>query len=67
MCRMFDLTYSPDLSRSDFFFFLPVKQQLERIQVVDEDELFESLKAILRCIDQEKLNSVFQAWIQGVE
>jgi hypothetical protein len=38
-----------------------VKEKLERTQMADEDQFFESLEAILRGIDQEELNRIFQA------
>jgi hypothetical protein len=41
-----------------------VKEKFERAQVADEDQFVESLQAILRDIDQEELNRVFQAWVQ---
>jgi hypothetical protein len=41
-----------------------VKGKLERIQVADEDQFFESMQEILRDIDQEELNGVFQVWVQ---
>jgi hypothetical protein len=41
--------------------FSTVKEKLERIQVADEDQFFECLREILRDIDQEELNGVFQA------
>jgi hypothetical protein len=44
-----------------------VKEKLERIQVADEDQFFESLPEILRDIDQEELNDVFQAWMQRIQ
>jgi hypothetical protein len=44
-----------------------VKEKLERIQVADEDQFLECLQEILRGIDQEELNSIFQAWIQRVQ
>jgi hypothetical protein len=34
--------------------------------MADEDQFFESLEAILRGIDQEELNRVFQAWVERV-
>jgi hypothetical protein len=43
-----------------------MKEKLERTQVADEDQFFESLEAILRLIDQEELNRVFQAWVERV-
>jgi hypothetical protein len=59
--------YSPDLSSSDFYLFLPVNEKLERTQVADEDQFSKSLKVILRGIDQEELTRVFQAWVQRVQ
>jgi hypothetical protein len=56
-----DPPYSSDLACSDFYLFLTVKEKFEHIHVVDEDQFFESLQEILREIDQEELNSVFQA------
>jgi hypothetical protein len=53
--------YSPDLAPSDFYLFPTVKERLERAHVADEDEFFESLQGILRGIDQEELNRMFQA------
>jgi hypothetical protein len=44
-----------------------VKEKLERTQVADENQFLESLQAILSGIDQEKLNRIFQAWIQRVQ
>jgi hypothetical protein len=38
-----------------------VKEKLERTQVAEEDQFFESLQAILRGIDREELNRVFHA------
>jgi hypothetical protein len=35
--------------------------------VVDEDQFFESLQEILRGIDQEELNGVFQTWMRRVQ
>jgi hypothetical protein len=58
--------YSSDLASSDFYFFPTVKEKLERTHVTDEDHCFGSLQAILRGIDQEELNKVFQAWIRRV-
>jgi hypothetical protein len=52
--RMPQQPYSPDLVSSDFYLFPTVKEKLERTQVADEDQFFESLSASLRGIDQEK-------------
>jgi hypothetical protein len=35
--------------------------------VADEDQFFESLQAIMRGIDRNELNTVFQAWIPRVQ
>jgi histone-lysine N-methyltransferase SETMAR len=59
--------YLPDLAPRDFYMFPTVKEQLERIQLADENQLFESLQAILNGLDHEKLNAVFQAWVQRVQ
>jgi hypothetical protein len=67
MRRMPQPPYSSDLAPSDFYLFPTVKEKLERTQVADEDHFFESLQAILRRIDQEELNRVFQAWVQRVQ
>jgi hypothetical protein len=39
--------YSPDLASSDFYLSPTVKERLERIQVVDEDQFSECLQKIL--------------------
>jgi hypothetical protein len=67
MRRMPQPPYSPDLAPSDFYLFPTVKEKLERTQVADEDQFFESLQAILRGIDREKLKRVFQTWVQRVQ
>jgi hypothetical protein len=66
MRRMPQPPYSPDLAPSDFYLFPTVKEKLERTQLDDEDQFFESLEAILRGIDQEELNRVFHAWVERV-
>jgi hypothetical protein len=35
--------------------------------VADEDQFLESLQEILRGVDQEELNDVFQAWLRWVQ
>jgi hypothetical protein len=47
--------------------FPTVKERLERIQLADEDQFFESLQEILNGLDHEKLNAVFQAWVRRVQ
>jgi hypothetical protein len=44
-----------------------VKEKLERIQVANKDQFFESLEKILRDVDQDELNAVFQDWIQEIQ
>jgi hypothetical protein len=61
MYRMLHTSYSLDLASSGFYSFPIMKEKLERIQVADEDPFFEPLQHILRDIDQEKLNNIFQA------
>jgi hypothetical protein len=59
--------YSLDLAFSYFYLFPIVKEKLERIQLADEDQFFECLQEVLRGIDLEKLNTVFQAWVGRVQ
>jgi hypothetical protein len=59
--------YSSDLALSDFYMFPTVKEKLERIQLADEDQFFECLQEVLRGIDLEELNTVFQAWVRRVQ
>jgi hypothetical protein len=35
--------------------------------MANEDQFLESLQEILRDIDQEELNSIFQAWVRRVQ
>jgi hypothetical protein len=67
MHRMPQPPYSPDLTSSDFYLFPTVKEKLERTQVADEDQFVESLQTILKGIDHEELNRVFQAWVRLVQ
>jgi hypothetical protein len=43
MRRMPQPPHSPDLALNDFYLFLTVKEKLERTQVADEEQFFESL------------------------
>jgi hypothetical protein len=65
--RMPYQSYSPDLAPSDFYLFPTVKGKLERIQLADKDQLFECLQEILRYLDQQELNTIFQAWVSRVQ
>jgi histone-lysine N-methyltransferase SETMAR len=67
MRRMPQPPYSPDLVPSDFYLFPTVKERLERIQLADEDQFFESLQEILNDLDHEELNTVFRAWVRRVQ
>jgi histone-lysine N-methyltransferase SETMAR len=59
--------YSPNLTPNDFYLFPTVKEKLELTQVADEDQFCQSLPAILRGVDQEELNRVFQACVGRVQ
>jgi hypothetical protein len=59
--------YSPDLAPSDLYLFPTVKEKLEWIRLADEDQFFECLQEILRALDQQELNTVFQAWVYQVQ
>jgi hypothetical protein len=60
-------SYSPDLATSYLYLFSTVKEKLERIQLTDQDQFFESLREVLRDLDQQELNPVFQAWVRRVQ
>jgi hypothetical protein len=53
--------YSLNLAFNDFYLFPTVKGKLERIQLADKDQFFLCLRDVLRSIDFEKLNAIFQA------
>jgi hypothetical protein len=65
--RMSHPPHSPDRAPSDFYLFLTVKEKLELIQLADEDEFFEYLQEVLRGIDLEELNTIFQACVRRVQ
>jgi transposase len=67
MRRMPQPPYSPDLAPSDFYLFPTVKERLERIQLADEDQFFESLQEILNGLGHEELNAVFRALVRRVQ
>jgi hypothetical protein len=54
------LLYSPNLASNDFYLFPTVKEKLERIQLADEDQFLECLQEVLKSLDQQELNIVFQ-------
>jgi hypothetical protein len=47
--------------------FSTVKEKLERIHLADEDQFFECLQEVLRGLDQQELNRVFQASVRRVQ
>jgi hypothetical protein len=47
--------------------FPTVKEKLEQIQLADEDQLFECRQGVLRGLDQQELNTVFQAWVRRIQ
>jgi hypothetical protein len=67
MLRMPQPSFSPGLALTDFYLFPTVKGRLERTQVADEDQFFESLQGVLRGIDQEELNRVLQDWVRRAQ
>jgi hypothetical protein len=64
--RMSQPPCSPVLAPRAPTCFLPLKKKLERIQLADENQFFESLQAILSDLDHEGLNVVFQACVRRV-
>jgi hypothetical protein len=65
--RMSDQFYSPAVATSDLYLFSTVKEKLERIHLADEDQFFECLQGVLRSLDQQELNRVFQASVRRVQ
>jgi hypothetical protein len=62
-----DQAYSHNLATSDLYLFSTVKEKLERIHLADEDQFFECLQVLLRGLDQQELNRVFQASMRRVQ
>jgi hypothetical protein len=62
-----DEPYSPNLATSDLYLFPTGKEKLEQIHLADEDQFFDCPQGVLRDIDQEELNRVFQAWVRRVQ
>jgi hypothetical protein len=50
--RMPDQPYSPTLATSDLYFFSIVKEKLEQIHLVDEDQFFGCLQEVFKGPDQ---------------
>jgi hypothetical protein len=62
-----DQSYSSNLATSDLYLFSTVKEKLERIHLADDDQFFECLQGVLRSLDQQELNRVFQACVCGIQ
>lgn len=54
--------YSPDLAPSDFYLFGMIKQKLKGRKFDSENELFNAIVEILKCVSKEELISVFKNW-----
>jgi hypothetical protein len=65
--RMPDQLYLPNLATSDLYLFSTVKEELERIHLADGDQFFECLQGVVKGLDQQELNRVFQAWVRRVQ
>jgi hypothetical protein len=61
------LPYSLDLAYSYFYLFPTVKEKLELIQLADKDQFIECLQEVLKGLDQQKLNLVFQTWMYRIQ
>jgi hypothetical protein len=57
--RMPHPSYWPNLFPSDFYLSPIVKEKLERSHLDDEDQFL----VILRGLDQQRLTTIFQAWV----
>ncbi|MDR1891001.1 MAG: hypothetical protein LBQ23_02340 [Puniceicoccales bacterium] len=55
------------MATSDLYLFSTVKEKLERIHLADEDQFFECLQGVLRGLDQQELNHIFQASVGRVQ
>jgi hypothetical protein len=64
---MLDQPYSHNLATSDLYLFSTVTEKLERIHLADEDQFLECLQGVLRGLDQQKSNRVFQASVPRVQ
>jgi hypothetical protein len=62
--RMPNQYYSPNLAASYLYLSSTVKVKFERIHLADEDQFFECLQGVLRGLEQQELNRVFQASVR---
>jgi hypothetical protein len=65
--RMSDQFYSHNLATSDLYLFSTVKEKLEWIHLADEDHFFECLQGVVKGLDQQELNRVFQASVSRIQ
>jgi hypothetical protein len=65
--RMPDEFYSHNLATSDIYLFSTVKEKLELIHLADENQFFKCLQGLLRGLDQQELNRVFQASVRRIQ
>jgi hypothetical protein len=59
-------SYSPNLVSSDFFLFPLVKKRLDRFECEYPDDLLEALIEILDSRQTDRLQHVFQRWIDRI-
>jgi hypothetical protein len=62
-----DQFYWSNLATSDLYLFSTVNEKLEQIHLADEDQFFECLQGVLRDLDQQELNRVFQASVCRIQ
>jgi hypothetical protein len=55
---------SPELAPSDFYLFPTIKERLNDIQMIDEEDLFYRLRELLNEIPVRELRKVFDTWIK---
>jgi hypothetical protein len=58
---------SPDLAPCDFFLFGYIKEILKDQSFETRDELLEAIKAIVREIGRDFLQSTFRSWVHRLE
>jgi hypothetical protein len=65
--RLPHLSYSPDISPSDFYLFGKIKDALVGQEIPDEVGLLEAAIEILSGISHDELQAVFRNWIERVQ
>jgi transposase len=58
---------SPDLAPSDFFLFGYVKEHLKRMAFPSYEELLDTIREVVTCIESETLTAVFDYWMERLE